>query len=177
MKRFLVGLKCYQKWSGCECTIDTPEELKLKHEIKTGYPYDDYCEYIIVEAESAQEITLDMCLMQQGATEYETAKEIWTSFEVIEPAHLADDQTIEDLILPKNTELIYEDSDQVLRELRNIETDVDKLADLVAGNKEAVELVEKIVYAIETARDKAYHTRRIAWAYTEIEELPKDGLD
>lgn len=86
MKNFLVGLKCYpnhMNW-GCECTLDVPEEAKTEFENVYKIPYDRCCYYTIVEVEKQEDINLEECLHQQGATEYENAKEIWFDFDIID---------------------------------------------------------------------------------------------
>jgi len=87
MKRYLVGLKCHNHRYGCECTIDVPQQAKDNYEKEYeqyNVSYDDNCYYIIVTADNEEDITLDTCLRQQGATEYHNAIEIWTDYEIIE---------------------------------------------------------------------------------------------
>lgn len=87
MKTFLVGFRC-PTHRYCSCTAEVPDEEREKFEAEYGFPYSDYCYYDLVEAPSADEITLEVALRQQGATEYETAKELWTEADVIREVKL-----------------------------------------------------------------------------------------
>lgn len=84
MKRtFLVGLKCVTKSGNmaCDCTLEVDAEVKRRFQQLTGCCYDNNCRYELIQA--ASHIDLELCLQQQGSTEYENAKKIWVDFEII----------------------------------------------------------------------------------------------
>lgn len=83
-KTHLVGLDCYNHRFGCDCTADVPAEVKIEFKKKYGIDYYSHCYYTFVDADDEGNITLNMCLHQQGATEYENAKEIWVDYEIID---------------------------------------------------------------------------------------------
>jgi len=82
---YLVGFQCVNKSLniGCECTIDIPDIEKKRFEKNHGFEYDEYCHYDLSEGETESE-ALNNAYSCQGATETETAKEIWPVVEIIE---------------------------------------------------------------------------------------------
>lgn len=82
LKKILVGFKCVNHPYGCECTIDVPERTKREFRQAHDFDYDEYCYYDLILANNESE-ALDIAYEQQGATEEETAREIWPDCEVI----------------------------------------------------------------------------------------------
>ena len=88
---YLVGLKCFDNSQnfGCECTIDVEDSVKEEFFAEHETKYDNCCQYAIVHVENLEHMTLTDCLRQQGATEFETAVNIWNDYEVfVEIPHL-----------------------------------------------------------------------------------------
>jgi len=88
IKTALFAFQCVNRYEGmaCECNINVPQSIKDKFYKKYGFEYDEFCHYDLSSYYFPTD-TLDRSWMyeQQGATEPETAKEIWPYAEVIDP--------------------------------------------------------------------------------------------
>ena len=82
-KMYLVGFICYNNHYGCECNIDIPNDVKEDFLEKYSFEYDEYCYYDIIIANNENQ-ALQFAYAQQGATEEETAKEIWSEVDLIQ---------------------------------------------------------------------------------------------
>lgn len=86
VKTALIGFQCPVRMAniGCECNIDVPDEIKQEFEELHGFEYDEFCYYDVASYYPQDELSRDWMYHTQGATEFESAKEIWPYCEVID---------------------------------------------------------------------------------------------
>lgn len=82
MTQFLIGFKCYNQWSGCECNIDVPQAIKDKFFNLRGFDYDEYCLYDISEG-NIEADALAHAYSSCGAADEETIRKGFPEVEII----------------------------------------------------------------------------------------------